>query len=67
MNHKAISPAEREAFTLDGFCETYSINRSAAYALIRDGKLKTFKLGRRRMVSKAAARDLLATLEREAA
>jgi hypothetical protein len=40
-------------------------DRCAGYALMRARKLKTFKVGRRRMVSRKALHDCIELLERE--
>ena len=54
---------EPKAYTLRGFCAAYSVTVSAAYTAMREGQLRTFKIGRRRMVSAEAAREFLAKLE----
>ncbi len=62
MKQEPNQPA-RLAYTLEGFCEACSVTRTFAYSAIRDGRLRTFKAGRRRMVSGDAARDFLRSLE----
>lgn len=58
-------PAPRLAYTLDEFCAASGLTRTRAYDEIAAGRLRTFKVGRRRMVSADAARDFLARAERE--
>jgi excisionase family DNA binding protein len=63
---RAATPL-RMSYTLDEFAAVTGFNRSQLYRFIADGKLRTFKAGRRRMVSATAGRELIANLEREAA
>jgi len=57
----------RIAYTVEGACETTSLTRTRIYRAIADGSLKTFKAGRRRMVSARALQDFINQLERESA
>lgn len=41
------------------FCKAYGVSRSTAYRLIAEGKLKTVKVGNRRLVPVDAAEALL--------
>lgn len=51
MKRRNTSPTTaRRAFTLGDFCDFYSIGRSTAYAMIRAGKLRSIKIGGRRMI-----------------
>ena len=54
------------AYTVDQACEALAMNRSRIYKAIADGSIKTFKTGRRRMVSAKALEEYVAKLEREA-
>jgi excisionase family DNA binding protein len=47
--------------------EATGLSRQSIYNEINDGRLRTFKVGRRRLVSPAALEDWVAALEREAA
>jgi hypothetical protein len=50
----------RPAYTVDGFCRDFGGSRSTAYAEIRAGRLKAFKVGDRTMI---AGEDALAWRE----
>lgn len=56
-------PVSKLAYGVEEFADAVSIARSAVYVAIRDGKLKTFKAGRRRLVSADAAREFIRALE----
>ncbi len=43
-----------------------NVGRSTAYDLIRSGRLRSIKIGRRRLVPRDALEDLLATLQEAA-
>ena len=49
----------RRALRINSFCEAYGISRSTAYRLIAEGKLKTVKVGNRRLVPVDVAEALL--------
>jgi excisionase family DNA binding protein len=53
----------RRAFTLNDFCDAYSIGRSSAYGLIRKGKLRSVRVGGRRLIPADAAEKLLRSEE----
>jgi len=57
----------RLAYTIEAACEATGLTRTRIYRAIADGSLKTFKAGRRRMVSARALQDFIANLERESA
>lgn len=45
-----------DAYTIFDFCQSHGISRAYFYLLLREGRApKTFKLGRRRLVSREAA------------
>jgi excisionase family DNA binding protein len=50
---------QRRAFRVNDFCALYSISRSSAYKLMADGKLRTVRVGGRRLIPKESAEDLL--------
>ncbi len=54
------------SYTVDQAAKGIGLNRNAIYTLIAKGELKTFKVGRRRLVSAAALSDFIARKEREA-
>ncbi len=51
----------RPAYTVDDFCRDFGSSRSVAYAEIRAGRLKAFKVGDRTMI---AGEDALAWRDR---
>lgn len=56
---------EAQALTIDEFTDTYKVGRTIAYEEIASGRLKTYKLGRRRYISAAAAAEWQRRLEAE--
>ena len=61
-------PDTGEAFSIAAFCKIYGISRALFYKLQKDGKApRTFNLGRRVLISKAAAHDWLAEMDGTAA
>jgi excisionase family DNA binding protein len=63
----ATHPELRLAFTVEAACESTGLTRTRIYKAIADGSLKTFKAGRRRMVSARALEAFIAALERQSA
>ncbi|EPG2417471.1 helix-turn-helix domain-containing protein [Stenotrophomonas maltophilia] len=59
--------AERLSYNVEEALAVTGLNRNAFYRAIGAAEIKTFKVGRRRMVSAAALRDFIAAKEREAA
>lgn len=55
---------DRLAYSLQEFQRLAGYSKVKTFAAIRRGELRTFKDGRRRMVSAAAARDFIALRER---
>lgn len=58
---------EKLSYTIEEFMAATGYNRKRVYSVISSGALKTFKDGRRRMVSAEAAREFIALRERETA
>jgi excisionase family DNA binding protein len=56
----AENSIERRALRIDEFCDAYRLSRATTYRLIKDGKLRTVLVGRRRLVPVDAAEALLA-------
>ena len=54
----------RLAYTIDETCETTGFGRTRVYAEIAAGRLTTFKVGRRRMVTSRALSEWIDELER---
>jgi hypothetical protein len=58
-----VEEKKKLAYSLDEFCQATSLSRTAAYAAIAAGTLRTFKSGKRRMVSARAAQEFITKLE----
>jgi excisionase family DNA binding protein len=43
-------PIERRTYTPDTFAQTLGVGRTTVYALIREGRIRSFKVGRRRLI-----------------
>lgn len=61
------SATERLAYGICEFAKVAGIARQRAFNEARSGRLRTFKLGKRRMVTAQAAAEWLARVEREGA
>ena len=48
-----------ELITFDELCETLMIGRNTAYNLLRDGRLKAFKIGRVWKIPKKAVSEFI--------
>ncbi|HHA2716050.1 hypothetical protein A7X76_13875 [Stenotrophomonas maltophilia] len=57
---------ERLSYNVEEALAATGLNRNAFYRAINTAEIKTFKVGRRRMVSASALRDFIAAKEREA-
>lgn len=55
----------RLSYTVEAACDATSLARTRIYRAIADGTLKTFKAGRRRMVSAKALQSFIDALERQ--
>jgi excisionase family DNA binding protein len=51
------------AFTIDEFAKTFRIGRSTVYEILDSGELKSFHVGRRRLISFSAADEWQRMLE----
>jgi excisionase family DNA binding protein len=49
------------AFSINDTAKTLSLGRTSIYAMIADGRLEAFKLGRRRLVKAESVRRLIAS------
>lgn len=58
-----VPAVDRMAYTVEQMCELLNMTRTRIYRAIADGSLKTFKAGRRRMVSAHALREFVSALE----
>lgn len=62
-----VNNDQRLSFTVEAAVGVTGLTRSRLYQAIASGQIKTFKAGRRRMVSRKALEDFIAKLERESA
>ena len=53
-------PVNKEAFSVREFCDAFNVGRTQAYKEISSGRLKTAKIGNRRIIPVPAAREWLA-------
>lgn len=61
-----IEPPSDGTYSVQEFCNAHKISKPFFYALLREGRAPvTFKLGRRRLISKAAAAKWLRDREKE--
>ena len=58
---------ERLAYSIEEFMAATGYSRNKTYAAIARGELKTFKDGKRRLISATAAREFIAARERATA
>lgn len=59
-------PADALAYTVDEAAERLAIGKTLFEDLISSGEIKTFKIGRRRLVSRTALEKYVAKKDREA-
>ena len=52
---------ETQAISINETARTLSLGRTSIYAMIADGQLEAFKLGRRRLVKAESIRRLIAS------
>lgn len=50
---------DRLAYSINDTAKTLSLGRTTVYALIKEGRLETFKLGRRTLVKAESIRQLV--------
>lgn len=56
---------EKQTYTVNQFIEAFNVGRTTTYQEIDSGRLKTYKLGRRRYISATAASEWQCRLEAE--
>lgn len=61
-----VATTTNGASSVRSFCERYGISAPTFYNEVRLGRLRTFKVGRRRLVSAQAEHDWIAQREAEA-
>lgn len=62
QNPKTTAPVTRRAMSINEFCRDYSMSRTAAYDLIRAGKLPSVMVGAKRIIRVDDAEAWLASL-----
>jgi excisionase family DNA binding protein len=67
MTHQPPTEIERLLITTDEAAQRLGIHRSTLYDLIRTNKLKTVKIGARRLVRVSALEEAITLLEEETA
>ncbi len=63
MNTQAIHPL---IYNVDEACQALGLSRTVIYELIRSGRLRSIKQGRRRLVPLQAVEDYVRAMMREA-
>lgn len=68
MNNQAVnySNSPRIAYSIDDVIRLAGLSRQTVYNEINRGRLKTFTVGRRRLISPHALNDWMALLEQDA-
>ncbi len=66
MSRPQPLPAPVGAFSIPEFAEAFKIGRSTVYELIDSGALRSFHVGRRRLISYQAAEEWQRNLESNA-
>lgn len=56
---------QRISYNIEEAIGVTGLNRTALFKAIRNGSLKTFKTGRRRMVSRKALEEYISKMERD--
>jgi hypothetical protein len=56
----------QEAYPFKLFCKLHGFSPQLGYRLLAEGKIKTFRAGRKRLVSREAGAEFRRTLEAEA-
>jgi excisionase family DNA binding protein len=60
MRRQNNSPTtSRRAFKVDAFCDAYGPSRSTLYKLIREGKIRTIKIGGTRLIPASEGERLI--------
>lgn len=47
------------AYRIDDFCRAYGVGRTTVYALLKNGTLRSIKIGRRRLITAESDEALL--------
>jgi excisionase family DNA binding protein len=65
MEDMIIDYEELKLLNIDQVCECLGLGRWSIYRLIKDNRLKTVTIGKRRLVTQGAVRAFIARLEEE--
>ena len=57
-----MSEPKQQAYDIATFCQLFSIGKTRTYVEIREGRLKTVKVGRRTLIPAIAAENWLQNL-----
>ena len=60
------TPAPKAALTVDEFCYDNNVGRTTAYKEIAAGRLRTMKIGAKRLISREAGQDWRLLMEEAA-
>lgn len=63
IEHTQLPNSRDEAFRVEEFCALFRIGKTKFYEEVASGRLKTFPIGRRRRISRAAAEAWVRGLE----
>jgi excisionase family DNA binding protein len=55
----AADPTPR-AYRIDDFCRSFGVGRTTVYALLKNGTLRSVKIGRRRLITAESGEALIA-------
>ncbi len=61
---KPTTPTPRAAWSVAEFCERYDVSKGAAFALLREGKIRRVKNGRRTLIPVESADAWWASLQK---
>jgi excisionase family DNA binding protein len=67
MLTKSICNPDKFGYSISEVMTALGLSKQTVYNIINDGTLKSFKVGRRRLVSPQALQDMVAKLEKRAA
>jgi len=63
---RSESPTGPVVYSVDAFCRAYGISRTLAYAELSSGRLRSVKVGQRRLIHIASAKNWFENLSANA-
>jgi excisionase family DNA binding protein len=57
---KVASDTAPRAYRIDDFCRSFGVGRTTVYALLKNGTLRSVKIGRRRLITAESGEALIA-------